>query len=153
MHVIYLVVDGDDQFIKIQQALAEDIWNGRTTTTDNNIQLKDELKMVSVLCDDESLEPRMCFFVKLELDSGAITNRSRFAAYDAMSHHLRQRFDADAASEQLIGWPTDWQRQLAIALDVPPKRLCNVGIGGPLLMADLWGIPIDRILEYFEEAN
>ena len=153
MHVIYLVVDCDDQFIRIDQSKAEDIWNGKYNTNDGELDLGDELRLVSALCDDETLDPRMCFFVRLELESGAITNRSRFAAYDAMSHHLRQRFDADAASEQLVGWPADWQRQLAIALDVPPKRLCNVGIGGPLLMADLWGIPIDKILEYFEEAN
>jgi len=39
-----------------------------------------------------------------------------------------------------------------VALDVPVVELRRIGIGGPLLMADLWGFSIERILQYFEDG-
>ena len=51
MHVNYLVVDQDEQFIRIDQSMAEDIWTGRTRVDESEIDLGTELRLVSVLCD------------------------------------------------------------------------------------------------------
>jgi hypothetical protein len=41
---------------------------------------------------------------------------------------------------------------LAVALDVPALQLRRIGIGGPLLMSELWGVPVETVITYFEEA-
>ncbi len=69
-----------------------------------------------------------------------------------MTEQSRGTYDILAEDHQLYGWPDDWYQQLAVALDVPVVELRKVGIGGPLLMADLWGFSIERILQYFEEG-
>jgi hypothetical protein len=70
-----------------------------------------------------------------------------------MSTRKRRRYDTPEAQQQFHGWPADWQRQLAVAVDVPAAELKKIGLGGPLLMSDLWGIPLDEVVHYFEEAN
>ncbi|GAF81962.1 unnamed protein product [marine sediment metagenome] len=97
--------------------------------------------------------PVICFFAQLGLAEGAITESSKIEALKAMSERSEDRYEHPAAQRQLAGWPADWQRQLAVALDVPAAELKKIGLGGPLLMSELWGIPLETIIEYFDEAG
>ena len=47
------------------------------------------------------------------------------------------------------GWPTDWQRQMAVAFDAHPSEISQIGIGGPLPIAEVVGISIKESLRYF----
>ena len=31
--------------------------------------------------------------------------------------------------------------------------LTRIALGGPLLMSDLWGVPVEKVVEYFEAAT
>ena len=149
----YFVVDTDHQLRRVERELVEEVWCGARSTDELGHDIGDQLRVVSVLSDDADLQPQICFFVRAEVRDGSVTDQSRIDAYEAMTVHQKRAEDTFPDSEQFEGWPDDWQRQLAIALDVPAIQLQRVGVGGPLLMSDLWGYPIDRILEYFEEAS
>jgi hypothetical protein len=140
------------QFRFVEALDVEDVWAGRSGTDVLGHPIGDELLLVTVLCNEDDLAPRKCFFLRIKLEDGRITDTSRFDAYDSMTEHSRGTYDILADDHQLDGWPDDWYQQLAVALDVPIAELRRVGIGGPLLMADMWGFSIERILQYFEEA-
>jgi hypothetical protein len=153
MLLTYFVVDRQHQLRRVKRELIESIWNGETPAADIPYRVGDHFRIVSVLCDEEDLLPQMCFFVRAELKHGKVTDRSRFEAYEAMTVHQDRGDSTAGTNHQLSGWPTDWHIQLAVALDVPAVELRRIGVGGPLLMADLWGFSIERILEYFDEAS
>jgi hypothetical protein len=140
------------QFRFVDSLAIEDVWAGRRDVHALGHPIGDELRLVTVLCDDDDLTPRKCFFLRTKVEDGRITDTSRFDAYDSMTEHSRGTYDILAEDHQLDGWPDNWHQQLAVALDVPVAKLRRVGIGGPLLMADMWGFSIERILQYFEEA-
>lgn len=148
----FFVVDKSGQFQIADRVAVENVWRGESSAATLGYLIGATLRIVSVLCDEESLEPKVIFFLRTELKGGKITDQSRFEAYEAMTRHHRRRYDSGAAHQQLAGWPEDWQHQLAVALDVPAMQLRRIGVGGPLPMADLWGFSIDRILDFFEEA-
>ena len=118
----YFLVDADDQFRLVPRNSIEDVWSGRRTTRVFEWPTVDEFRVVSVLCDEETLEPKMCFFLRTELKDNEITDESRFQAYEAMTRHNQRRYDSAAANFQLAEWPRDWQTQLAVALDVPVRN-------------------------------
>lgn len=153
MLLSYFVVDVDQQLRRVDREIVESIWRGSRSTLELDEDVGEELRLISVLCDDDELQPQMCFFVRAELSLGRVTEKSRFEAYEAMTVYQKRADDSYPDSPQFSGWPSDWQLQLAVALDVPAIQLRKVGVGGPLLMADLWGFSIDRILEYFDEAS
>ena len=152
MFLRYLLVDATAQFRLVEASAVEDVWSGRRDADVLGHPLDGELRLVSVLCNDQDLAPRKCYFLRAKLRDGRITDESRFDAYDAMTEHSRGTYDLLANDHQLEGWPDNWHQQLAVALDVPVFELRRIGIGGPLLMADLWGFSIDRILQYFEDG-
>ncbi len=152
MFLRYLVVDSMGQFRLVDSLAVEDVWAGRRGVDVLGHAVGNEFRLVTVLCNDEDLMPRKCFFLRTKLEDGRITDTSRFDAYDSMTEHSRGTYDILADDHQLDGWPDDWHQQLAVALDVPVVELRRVGIGGPLLMADMWGFSVERILQYFEEA-
>ena len=153
MLLSYFMVDVDQQLRRVDRETVESIWRGSQTTLELDDDVGEELKLISVLCDDDELQPQMCFFVRAKLSLGRVTDKSRFEAYEAMTVYQKRADESYPDSPQFNGWPSDWQIQLAVALDVPAIQLRKVGVGGPLLMADLWGFSIDRILEYFDEAS
>ena len=153
MFLRYLVVDSMEQFRLVDSCAVEDVWNGRRDVEVLGHPIGNELRLVTVVCNDEDLVPRKCFFLRAKLEGGRITNASRFDAYDSMTEHSRGTYDILAEDHQLDGWPDDWYQQLAVALDVPVGELRRVGIGGPLLMADLSGFSIELILQYFEKSE
>ncbi|MDP6466647.1 MAG: hypothetical protein QF918_02850 [Pirellulaceae bacterium] len=152
MFLRYLLVDSMGQFRLVDSLAVEDVWTGRRDSGVLGHPIGDELRLVTVVCNDENLAPHKCFFLRAKLKDGRITDESRFDAYDSMTEQSRGTYDILAEDHQLYGWPDDWYQQLAVALDVPVVELRKVGIGGPLLMADLWGFSIERILQYFEEG-
>ena len=90
--------------------------------------------------------------VKARLDRGEITPESRLEAYEAVTAR-GPKFSSPAAQKQFVGWPADWPRQLAVALDTPVAALNRIALGGPLLMSDLWGVTVEKVVEYFEGVN
>lgn len=152
MQIRYFVVDDVGQLRKTPRKAVERLWKGRGTSFQLGVPVGDELRLISVVCD-ESLVPKMCFFLRTELQNGQITEESRIDAYEAAGNPTKRRYDHPAAQRQFAGWPRDWQHQLAVAMDVPAGQLRKIGIGGPLLMSDLWGISLKKVLEYFELAD
>ena len=151
MQRIYFVADRKDQLRRVPTAAVEAIWDGREGIKALGCNPGETLRLISVLIDDE-LNPLVIFFMRLDLDDGEITPESRLEAYDAVTAR-GAKFASPAAQKQFLGWPSDWPRQLAVALDTPLASLNRIAIGGPLLMADLWGVPVDKVVEYFEEVN
>ena len=151
MQLCYFVIDQRGILHRAAREIVEGLWRDRHTAGLLDVPLGNELRLITVLVD-ENLLPVVCYFACFRLKHGLITAESRHEAYDAMTARHQRRYDHPAAQKQFTGWPPDWQRQLAVALDVPAAQLKKLGLGGPLLMSDLWGIPIDRVVQYFEEA-
>ncbi len=152
MHLSYYVVDENKQFCRASRDVIERLWERGATVDELDCILADELRLVTVVSDDE-LQPVLCYFVRLDLREGAITARAKIDAFEAMTQRSRSQYDHPKAQHQLKGWPPDWQKQLAVALDVPASELRKIGVGGPLLMSKLWGIPLEQVIEYFEEVD
>lgn len=152
MQLFYFVVDDHQQIWKAPPDEVERLWQGQGRADKLDFEVGDELRLISVLCDEE-IQPKICFFLRADLQNGRVTTASRIDAYEAVGNPGRRRYDHPAAQRQFTGWPEDWQTQLAVALDVPAWDLRKIGIGGPLLMSDLWGISVAKVLEYFELAN
>ncbi len=147
----YYVADRDDQFCRVPTEAVEALWEGREGIRVLGCDPGDTLRLISVLIDDE-LNPLVIFFMRLDLDNGQITPESRLEAYDAVTSR-GPKFANPAAQKQFLGWPSDWPRQLAVALDTPLASLNRIALGGPLLMSDLWGFPVDKVVEYFDGVN
>lgn len=149
MELHYFAFDNKNTLWKVPRQKAESLWQGRITSRELDFPLGDEARVISVVCD-EKLLPKISFFLKVHLEAGRVVDESRLDVYEAISNTTGRRYDHPAAHEQFVGWPADWQQQLAVALDVPISQLSKIGLGGPVVMADLWGISPDQVLEYFE---
>ncbi|MGH7201915.1 MAG: hypothetical protein ACREJB_15015 [Planctomycetaceae bacterium] len=151
MFLAYFVIDRDQQLRRAAPEMIEALWHGQVTTEELRIEVGEELRLISVLCL-EDLTPAVCFFARLELEDGLISREAKINLFEAMAQRRVRRFDHPLAREQFHGWPSDWQRQLAVALDVPALDLKKISLGGPLVMSELWGVPLEKVLAYFEEA-
>jgi hypothetical protein len=152
MQIRYFVVDAHQQLFQARKKTVEGLWRGRLTAADLGCPVGDELRLITVVCN-EKLLPRMTFFLRVDLEDGRPTDRSRIEAYEAMTHSSGRRYDHPTAKKQFEGWPNDWRTQLAVALDVPIGQLQRVGLGGPLPMSDVWGISLEKVLDYFELSD
>lgn len=151
MQLSYFVFDREQQLQRVSREMMEKLWDGRCTAEDLDCALDEELRLISVLLDHRLL-PVVCYFVRLDLHEGRITTESKIQAFEAMSNQQRRKYDHPSAHRQFAGWPPDWQYQLAVVLDVPAGQLNKLGLGGPLLMSELWGVPLAKVIAYFEEA-
>lgn len=151
MQRIYFVADREDQFRRVPIEAVEALWEGREDVASLDCDPGESLRLISVLID-EDLNPLVIFFMRLDLDDGEITAESRLEAYEAVTAR-GSKFTSPAAQKQFLGWPSDWPRQLAVALDTPLSGLNRIALGGPLLMSDLWGVPVEKVVEYFEGVN
>ncbi|MEX0700936.1 MAG: hypothetical protein WD069_02460 [Planctomycetales bacterium] len=152
MRLLYFAFDQNDRLHKAPRRTVEELWKGRRTAEAFKFDVGDELRVITVLADDRLL-PVVSFFLKVELDDGEITDASRIDAFEAVGRRDRRRYDTETAQRQFAGWPADWQHQLAVALDVPAREFNRIGLGGPLLMADLWGISLKKVIDYFDQAH
>lgn len=149
MKLDYYIVDEQGQFRRCSRSDVESLWQGNCRIGKINERLTDELQIVTVV-RDEQLHPVMCFFSKLKLSDGQITDESKLELYEAITTRKKNRYDHPASQRQFEGWPKNWRTQLAVALDVPVSQLHRVALGGPLPLSDLWGMSVDKIVEYFE---
>lgn len=151
MNLRYFVIDVDGQLRRVPTAAAEAVWAGQADAGELDVMLGSELKLVSALID-EDLNPVMIFFLRVDLDRGAITEESRLAALEAITAGQGRRLADQRQRRQFEGWPDDWRRQLAVALDTPAASFTKLGLGGPLVLSDLWGVSLDTVMAYFEKA-
>lgn len=148
MRLRYFVVDGQGQLRKVSQAAVRALWEGRLRADALGGPAGRELRLVSVVCDDDLL-PRSLYLLRLPLEGGAFTPESRLLL------HAFSRPDCVTTDEltrhHTEGWPGDFFRQLAVALDVPVAALeVPVGIGGPLLVAAALDVTPRQALRYLE---
>jgi hypothetical protein len=133
MKLRYFVVDAGGQLQRASQAAIRGLWDGRLTTVALGCPAGNELRLVSVVCD-EDLQPRKLFLLRLPLASGLFDLQSRltlelFSCPDCVT-------PGELARHHTQGWPADFFVQLAVALDVPVARLgVPLGVGGPLFLA------------------
>ena len=151
MMLRYFVVDVDGELRRVPTAAAEAVWAGHADAGELDVILGSELKLISALID-ENLDPVMAFFLRVDLDRGAITEESRIAALEAITAGHGRRLSDPAQRRQFEGWPPDWRRQLAVALDTPAAHFTRLGLGGPLVLSEMWGVPLETVMAYFEKA-
>lgn len=151
MRIRYFIADRDDTIHRVSARLAQGIWNGDRSASELPFAVDDELALITVLVDD-NLQPQVCFLLRFPLTDGVTTERSHLTAFEAMEEVKHQRFEHPAAQHQLQGWPANWRQQLAVALDVPMRDVRRIGVGGPLPLSDLLGVPIPSLLRYFDDA-
>lgn len=151
MKLRYFVVDEANDLHRIRRSAVEAVWSDARPVASLGLRLADDLRVVTVVCDPD-LHPRICFFLRVDLEDGRITDDSRLRAHEAVEVSNRGELDHPAVAHQLGRWPSDWRRQLAVALDVPVAEVNNIGIGGLLPLADVLGIPMPRLMGYFADA-
>jgi hypothetical protein len=133
MKLRYFIVAGQGQLVRVRRAQVEALWRGWVKGPDLGGPATNELRLVSVLCDDR-LHPKKVYLLRLPLTDGCFTRESYltlriFSMPDCVTPREMIQHHTD-------GWPRDIYRQLAVALDVPRSHLeVPLGIGGPLLLA------------------
>jgi hypothetical protein len=148
MKLRYFVVDGHGQLRKASQAAVRELWEGGRGAEALGCPASNELRLVSVVCDEDLL-PRSLYVLRLPLEGG------RFTAESRMTLQLFSLPDC-VTPEELVrhhtaGWPGDFFRQLAVALDVPARALeVPVGVGGPLYLAAALRVTPRQALRYLE---
>jgi hypothetical protein len=146
MMLRYLFVDRFGQLAKVRRSCVEDLWRGELGADDIGAVEHNELRLVSVLCDNR-LIPQKIFLLRLPLSEG------RFTRENYLTLQIFSRPDCvtprEVIAHHTAGWPSDFFRQLAVALDVPRKCLdVPLGIGGPLLTAAALKMSPKQALRY-----
>jgi hypothetical protein len=148
MKLRYLIVDSNNQLKLIRRDEVEAIWRGRVHVSQYGCDDQTELRLISVVCDNDIL-PERIYLLRIALTDGYFTRRnyrslrsfampSRVTAQEMFRHHSE-------------GWPRDFFTQLAVALDVPRADLdVPFGIGGPLLIAAALKISPKRAVRYLK---
>ena len=138
MKLRYFVVDVQGRLRKTPHAAVRALWDGGLGATALGCPVSNELRLVSVVCDDD-LVPHKVYLLRVPMTRGTFTFESRmtlrlFSQPDCVTPGELSRHHAD-------GWPCDFFPQLAVALDVPMASLSvPLGIGGPLLLAAAHGV-------------
>jgi hypothetical protein len=146
MKIRYLFINRLGQLIKVRRSLVEGLWKGELAATDLGSLGQSELRLVSVL-SDANLLPRKVFLLRLPLSQG------KFTRENYLTLQIFSRPDCvtprEVIAHHTAGWPRDFYRQLAVALDVTLKQLeVPLGIGGPLLMAAAMKLSPKQTLRY-----
>jgi hypothetical protein len=148
MKLRYLLVDRRGRLTLVRRSQLEALWLGVIGAGDLGAGDGNELRLVSVLCDGRLL-PEKIFLLRLPLSHGYFTKANyrtlrsfsmpeRVTAHEMFQHHAG-------------GWPRDFFKQLAVALDVPRSFLdVPLGIGGPLLMAAALRVPPKKAARYLQ---
>ena len=120
MKLRYFVVGARGQLRKASQAAVRGLWQGCRGADALGCPAGNELRLVSVVCDDDLL-PQKFYVLRLPLTAGRFTYEDylvlkALAAPDCVT-------PAEAVRHHTEGWPPDFFRQLAVALDVPVASL------------------------------
>jgi hypothetical protein len=146
MRVRYFLVDACGQLRKVSQVSVEGLWEGDLRADSLGCPLANELRLVTVVCDDRLL-PRKCYVLRLPLTGGRFTEENYltlriFARPDCVT-------DRELFEHHTEGWPRDFFRQLAVALDVAVARLqVPLAVGGPLFLAAAMRLTPQEALRY-----
>jgi hypothetical protein len=146
MRLRYFIVDACGQLRRVSQASVLGLWEGRARADDLGGPPGNDLRLVSVVCD-ERLLPRKCFVLRLPLTGGRFLEENYltlriFARPDCVTEH--ELFEHHTA-----GWPRDFFQQLAVALDVPVAGLhVPLAVGGPLFLAAAMRLTPREALRY-----
>jgi len=143
MKLRYFFVNREGQLLKVRQGKVHALWQGklRAARLGGN-----ELRLVSVLCDDNLL-PTHVYLLRLPLTDGRFTKENYLTLrIFSMPACVTPR---EVIQHHTAGWPADFFTQLGVALDVP-RKLLNVplGIGGPLFMAAALRVTPGQALRY-----
>jgi hypothetical protein len=146
MKLRYFVVGRTGLLRKVSQAGVQGLWDGRRSAAVLGCPGAHELRLLSVVCDDDLL-PTKVYVLRLPLTDGCFTGEDR------LTLHLFAMPDCVTSEEMLQhhtdGWPADLFFQLAVALDVPVASLhVPVGVGGPLFTAAAMQLTPQQALRY-----
>src|SRR6185312_8088244 len=104
MKLRYFVVDDRGQLQKAAQAGVQGLWEGRRRAEALGCRAAQELRLVSVVCDDDLL-PSKIYVLRLPLTEG------RFAEENRLTLRLFAMPDCVTPEEMVqhhtVGWPTD----------------------------------------------
>ena len=145
MKLRYFIVNHQGRLHKVAQARVQALWEGRGAES-FGFPAAHELRLVSVVCDDDLL-PTKVYVLRLPLTDGRFTEEDRltlrlFSMPDCVT-------PGEAARHHTEGWPADFFRQLAVALDVPVAGLhVPLGVGGPLFTAAAMRVTPQQALRY-----
>jgi hypothetical protein len=146
MKLRYLVADANGQLRLASQSAIAALWDGARRADRLQCPNGNELRLVSVVCDNE-LTPQRIYVLRLPLEDGwftlpslltlaAFSRRDCVTAGELVRHHT-------------AGWPANFFQQLAVALDVPLRDLAvPLGVGGPLLVAAARRVRPEQALRY-----
>src|SRR5262249_4749394 len=105
MRIRYFVVDATGQLRKAAQEAVRGLWEGRRRAETLGCPAGNELRLVSVVCDD-SLLPQRVYLLRLPLTGGEFTPESR------LTLQLHTRPDCVTPGELAVhhtqGWPPDF---------------------------------------------
>ncbi|MBX9678919.1 MAG: hypothetical protein K2X38_09140 [Gemmataceae bacterium] len=146
MKMRYLIVDAEGQLALVRRRQVERLWRGRLKAQDLGSSQRNELRLISVLCDEQFL-PKRIYLLRLPLTGGRFTRLNyRILRVFSMPECVTPK---ETATHHTTGWPNDFYKQLAVALDVPVKQLqVPMGVGGPLLMAAAMRVTPSEALRY-----
>jgi hypothetical protein len=146
MRLSYFVVDGQGTLRKARRADIEGLWHGTHRAEDLGCPAANEMRLVSVLCD-RRLTPHKIYLLRVPLTDG------RFTEAHLLTLRVYSRPDCvtpqEVVEHHTAGWPRDFFRQMAVALDVPIQSLTvPLGVGGPLFMAAKLRVPLREAIHY-----
>lgn len=138
MKLRYFVLDDAGQVRKASQKAVGAVWEGRCRVDTLGCASKTELRLISVLCDDQ-LQPRTIYLLRVPLSAGQFTPENQLTLQIfTMRDCVTQR---EVVEHHGGGWPADLYQQLAVVLDVPVAALkVPLRVGGPLFLAAAMGV-------------
>ena len=144
-------VDAGGRLWQVPVEFVRRVWQGRTSAP-GDWDSASELRVLTMVCD-RGLRPRLTYFLRLRLEHGWATDATRAEAVEAIEAGNVPDYSHPAVQRQLEGWPGELPSKLAVVLDVPAREVrANIGIGGPLQLADIHGLPVARFLEGYADA-
>ena len=76
MKLRYFALDGEGQIRKVSQSVMAGLWEGRVRSDALGSPGKTELRLVSILCDD-NLQPLTIYLLRVPLSDGLCTAESQ----------------------------------------------------------------------------
>lgn len=146
MKLRYFVLDGAGQLRKAPQKALAGLWDGRVRAMELGSASRTELRLVSVLCDND-LQPQTIYLLRVPLTDGQFSHECYltlqiFTMRDCVTPR-------EVVQHHGAGWPADLLRQLAVVLDVPLAQLqVPVRVGGPLLVAAAMGVDPRQTVQF-----
>lgn len=152
----YFLVDVDNRLWRLPADLFEAIWHGAAgidtmELEGERIDCGDSFRVITVLSDGQ-WRPIVTFLLRSRVRDGRLVVADRYGLYRALSGNGSPQLESELMRHHLGGWPANWQSQLGVAMDVPSADFNRVSIGGPLVMADLWNMPVDTVMAHFERS-